>query len=289
MNLSTTKLKTIQTIIRGKNSTKEIQLTINKSKSQTYKILNELKKEKIITINKLTVQLEIKTHLIMLAKLLDKYEQLIQIFSTTGIEILSKLTKAKTTQELINETKFHKTTILNKINKNIQINLIIKKKKKYSLNKLIWPEVFEFIEELNKYETEIDSRIPLDATIYFKNSEEILFSTTKKATGELSAFSNLEQFGIELFNNKNYYYIPQKKLSKEEIFKHCLLILKKENSIQNKIITIIVYLKFKEQFKQFKEETLVKFACEILKGKKITNYPSLEEIKERAKVYNIQI
>ena len=90
---------------------------------------------------------------------------------------------------------------------------------------------------------------------------------------------------IKIFTTTNYYFLPKKQLSKKDVLLHSLYIEEKEHSIQNLIFIALFYLKFKIQI----NHKILTNLNLVLKGKKIKNYPSYQEIKDRAEVYGIKV
>ena len=86
----------------------------------------------------------------------------------------------------------------------------------------------------------------------------------------------------------NYYHIPKEKLGIKQIFEDSLIILKDDKDYRKILYAILFYIKNKRKLKKVKHELVYKFQL-ILKGEKIEGFPSLEEIKEKTKQYDIKI
>jgi len=142
--------------------------------------------------------------------------------------------------------------------------------------------------EYKKHEETTDPRVPTNSIIYHKNQNEIVFSNKTDLDAVLSGFSAYEKHGIKILLTTNYYYLPTKSLSKQEIFRHSLYITQKEKNIRNLTFICLFYLKNKNDLLSIKHPITDKIR-QILKGKNIQNYPTLEEIKEKAEIYDIRI
>ena len=142
--------------------------------------------------------------------------------------------------------------------------------------------------ELKKYEDSIDQRIPVNSVIYFKNTEEIIFSNKENIDAEKTAFSAYSKFGIELLLITNYYYLPKKQLAKKEVFMHSLMVAEKSNDIRDLIFVALFLAKYKKELAGI-NHSIVKNLNRVLSGEKIPGYPSLAEIKDRARIYNIKV
>ena len=276
MRLSKTELKVIREISLGNNIIKNIALNLNKSEKQIYRIIKSLKEKNIIlgkSINK-------QPHLNFLIRSIVDYPNTINFLSGIGINLLQNLPSSIKDLEL----KIKKSMIYNKINLGKEMNLIKKENNIYFINKKIWPEVYNFINQLNIFENTIDYNLPDDAKIYYKN-DEIIFSSKQKINATLTAFSIYEGYGIKLYNNKYFYVLPKQNINLRKLFEHSLKIVSIENDINSKIFLSLLYLKYKPRIKHEIIDNIKK----ILYGKKIKNYPTINEIKDRADLYDIKL
>jgi hypothetical protein len=183
----------------------------------------------------------------------------------------------------------HKTTLIKKINQGMKISLLLHKDRTYRVNEKVWPQVRRFLVEFQKYEESIDSRIPVNAVIYFKNDEEIIFSSNEELNASLTAFSAYENFGIKLYNITYFYYLPKKKLSVEEVFRHSLYVSEKNpEEIRYIIFVALFYLKNRKNLAKIQHPILEKLKRTFY-GEKFGGFPSLQEIKDRAVVYDLEV
>ena len=285
MKLSKTELKVISELGRGNKSITGIAKALKISASQTYRIAQKLNKKGIL---KDSLQPEMKTHVNMLFKLLSRVPNLSVPFSGTGIKIFTVLIEPKTISQIQRDTGLHKTTIFKKINQGRKISLLIVEKKTYRVNEKLWLEAKEFLIELKKYEESVDKRVPVTSVIYFKNEKEIVFSNKDELNATLTGFSAYIDYGIELLTITYYYYLPKKKLTKEEVFIHSLYVVEKEKDIRDIIFIALFYSKFRKELQHIKHP-IVEGIKKVLKGERIKGYPSLQEIRDRADVYNIKV
>jgi len=288
MKLSKTELKVISELGNGNNKIPNIAKSLKISISQTYRIVEKLSQKEIINFSKGILQPKMKTHINLLLKLMAKAKNLANPLSSTGIKIYTAITIPKTTKEIEETTGLHKTTVIKKLNQGKKMSLISLKNKRYSINEKLWSDAKELFEELKKYDEIIDERVPANSIIYYKNDKEILFSNKKEIEAQKTAFSAYEDYGIKLLLTTNYYFLPKKKLNKKEIFQHALYITEKEKEIRQIIFLTLFYLKFKKEIKKIKSQ-LLQNIISVINGNKINGFPTLEEIKERAKIYRIKI
>lgn len=285
MKLSITELKVISEIGNGNKPITDIAKALKLSDSQVYRVIQSLKKKGILKKN---TEPSEKTHVNKLFKLLSRANNLSQPMSGTGLQIFIALIEPKTVAQVEQETNLHKTTILKKIRQARKMSFLMIKKNTYQINYKIWSDAKEFFVELKKYEESIDDRVPVTSTIYFKNDKEILFSNKDELDATLTGFSAYKYFGIKIYNLTYYYYLPKKELTKKEVFTHSLLIVEKDKKIQNLIILALFYAKYKKELKDIKS-LIIDDLNKVFNGEKVQDYPSLQEIKDRAEVYNIEV
>lgn len=280
--MNQTELKILVEIAKGNDQIKSIAQALKKHHSQIYRTIKRLE---FLTVKEGIIVPEKLVFLNQLFQLLSTYPNLTQPFSNSGLEILLLLTQPKTAKELIQETKLKRSSIFIKLRQFKAINLITKD---HRLNQKVWPQVQDFLEEYLKHRQSTDRRVPINAVIYYKNQQEIVFSLKTEFKASLTAFSKYKDFGIELLLPTNYYYLPQKTLSIKEIFIHSLYITEKELEPRNLIYLTLFYLKHKNYLTKIKSPILDSIK-RILAGEIISNYPSLKEIKEKAEIYDIKV
>ena len=288
MELSKTELNVMGQIAKGNKSINLIARSIKKSNKQVYRAVKKLKKIGFIEYSNKAIEPVKSVYGNLLQQLILEYPSLISPLSNSGISIFTSILEPKCIKEIAIKIGLKKGIIYKKFRIVKNMSLVIKKNKKYSLNEKIWSKLRDFLIELNKYEEITDKRIPASSTIYFKNEKEIIFSNKEELNAALTAFSAYKKYNLRLLLPIYYYYLPNKKLSKREIFKHSLYIVKKDKSIRNLIYIVLFYIKFKKELSKIKDE-IVDNINVILKGKNILNYPTLKEIKEKAELYDIRI
>jgi predicted transcriptional regulator len=289
MQLSQIELKTLEQIAQGNNIIKEIARNLNRDKSRLYRIKQELIGKDILRFSNGKLEPKRLTYIVILLQLLSKYPNLVSLLSGSGIPILTALLEFNTIKEIEENTDFEKSIIYRKIKQAILISVVIQTHKKtYALNKKIWNDLIRFLEELKKYDETTDPRIPINSTIYYKANEEIIFSNKSELKAELTGFSAYSQFGIKLLLPTNYYYLPKKPLSKKEIFTHSLYITQKETDIRNLTFIGLFYRKYRGELQKIRHPILDKIKL-VLNGKNIEGYPTLEELKDKAEIYDIRL
>ena len=288
MMFSKTELEVVSQIGNGNKEVSEIARALDISSSQIYRICKKLNQKGIIILKDGVLKPEMKTHVSMLLKIMSYAVNLATPLSGTGIKTYLSLLEKKTVKDVEKETGLHKTTILKKIKQGRRMSLLIVQNRTYRVNEKLWQDVREYLTELRKYEEFIDTRVPVNSIIYFKNEKEILFSNKGEINAEKTAFSVYENYGIKLFGITYYYYLPKKNLSKKEVFIHSLYVAEKDKDIRTLIIVALFLAKYKKELSKIQNH-IVTNLLKVFAGEKIQGYPTINEIKDRAEVYNIEV
>jgi predicted DNA-binding protein YlxM (UPF0122 family) len=289
MQLSQTELRVLEQVSYGNNKIENIAQNIHRSNSQIYRAKQNLSEHGFLHLNRGRLEPEKSINSALILNLISRYPSLIELFSDSGLKILISILKPKSINEIMKETNLKKSTIYKKIKIGRNISAIEKNKDhKYTINEKIWPNLKNYLEENKKFEEAIDNRIPVNSIIYHKNEDEILFSNNSDLKATPTAFSVYEKYGIKILLPTNFYYLPNKNLSKEEILLHSIYVINKEKDYRYLTYVVLFYIKFRCEFTKTKNPMLKNFD-NILKGNKIERYPTLDEIKEKAELYDIKI
>lgn len=289
MELTTAELELLHQMGVGMRTISSLASALHKNKTQVYRTVASLVKKGFLEgLQEGTINIGSKVHTSLLLQLLAKHPSIITPFSGSGIALFTALLESKAITEINTLTHLQDSIIYRKLKQGRYIQLVHKKENTYIFNEKIWPLAKQFLQELQLYESSIDSRVPINAIIYYKNDIEIIFSLKEEYEATLTAFSAYDRYGIKLLTHQNFYYLPQKILSEKEIFIHSLYVAEKEKSVRYYIYVALFYLKYKTRLKTIKNH-LLDSLLEILKGKIIPGFPKLEEIKEKAEIYNIAV
>jgi hypothetical protein len=208
--------------------------------------------------------------------------------SDSGIDILPLLITTKSLKELITESGIKRTQLFVKLKQAKRISLVRKNAGGYMLNDKIWNKAMEFFKELKKYEETTDIRVPGNAVIHHKNNKEIIFSSKENLDATLTAFSAYERFGIKLLTPRDYYYLPKKTLNLKDVFLHSLWVVEKEMNVYDLILVALFYAKYKKKLSRLNHDIISNIE-KVFEGARISGYPTLAEIQDRADVYDIKI
>ena len=289
MQLSRTELKVLEEVANGNNKIENIAQNLHRSDSQIYRAQHALAKNGFLCLKNGNLEPEKSTYSSLIFPLLSRYPNLIDLFSDSGFQVLKSILKPKSIDEIMRETNLKRSTVYKKIRMGRNISAItVNTNHKFTVNKKIWPNLKEYLEENTRIEKKIDNRIPVNSIIYSKNENEILFSNKTEFKAALTAFSKYEKYGIKLLLPTYFYFLPDKELSKKEIFLHSVYVVGKEKDYRYLTYVALFYIKFRDEFSKIKHPILKKIDC-ILKGENIEGFPTLNEIREKGKLYDIRI
>jgi len=289
MQLSQTELKVLEQVAYGNDRIEDIAQNLHRSNSQIYRAQQSLSKYGFLHLNNGNLEPAKSTYSSLILILLSKYPNLIELFSDSGLKILSSILKPKSINEITKDTNLKRSTIYKKIRIGRNISAItMNNNHKFTINEKIWPNLREYLEVNKKLEETTDNRIPINSIIYYKNEDEILFSNKSELNATLTAFSKYDKYRIKLFLPTHFYYLPNRELSKEEILLHSIYIVNKEKDYRYLTYATLFYIKFRNEFSNIKHPLLKKLES-ILKGNTIEGYPTIDEIKEKGLIYDIRI
>ena len=289
MRFSQTDLKILEQLALGTTDIKTIAEHLQKSDKQIYASSQKLKTKNILDLFNGNLEPKKISHVTLLLHLLQKHPNLTTIISGSGLAILRHLITPKKVTDIVQDTGVSKTVVYDKIQQCLVISIVKQKgDNTYMINPDIWSDLREFLNALNIYDETTDPRVPANSTIYHKNNKEILFSNNSSLDATRTAFSAYEQYGIKLLLPTTYYYLPKKDISKKDVFIHSLYITEKEKDIRHLTYISLFYAKYKNELTDVKHPLLDNIK-QILQGKHIEGYPSLEEIQEKADVYDIRL
>ena len=287
MMVSETELKVLEQIAQGNAEILTIAQELQRDISRIYRTKKTLTDKGFIEFTEGMLMPKKTTHVTILLQLLTKYPNIVPLLHSSGIILLTALLTPKTVDELEKETNLKKSIIYKKIKQAAEISAVIKKEHtRYVINEKIWNDLKRFLEEYKKFEETTDQRIPANSIIYYKNNKELLFSNKETLDATLTGFSAYDHYGIKLLLPTTYYYLPKKNISKKDVFIHSLYITEKETDTRHLTYISLFFKKYKDDLDDISHPILSNIK-HILQGDNIKGYPSLEEIKEKADVYDI--
>ncbi len=219
-----------------------------------------------------------------------------EILADSRAEILILLFNKKTMKRIKYLTGLSKPLIYRYLRDFQKYAIVIKQGEYYKLNRTLWPELIDFLENYSKYQEILTNNLPAVCRKVHKSKDFILFEAPPaqnidKKTATKTAFSQFGRYGIPLRLRHNYYCMPPKNLNINDIFAHAILC---SMDLRKKTYTILFYLRNKESLdiqyisERYKLKISINKIEAILKGRTIKDYPALEEIKQKADLYDIR-
>ncbi|VVB65025.1 Sugar-specific transcriptional regulator TrmB [uncultured archaeon] len=153
----------------------------------------------------------------------------------------------------------------------------------YSFNFTLWPELKDFVTSLQEYQ--IQSLVPREALIIKSYADSVLFRSIRPQDATPTSFSAYGNYGIELGLRDNYYTLPKRELSVEEIFIHSL---DSAEDLRQRLFCILFYLKNRDQLGKVEHPMMADIKA-VLHGERVKGYPALEDIRDRAELYGINL
>ncbi|MCL2295503.1 MAG: MarR family transcriptional regulator [Methanomassiliicoccaceae archaeon] len=287
--LSSSELKMLSEVNKGNNTPFSLTETENKTKAQIYKVLKSLRKKEILRLEEGKVIIEDKTHIILLLNVLRRLHGSYEALSNSGTEILAELATAPLSiNELTERIGVDRTTISRKIKKMESRSMVIKENREYSLNREVWPDLSEFAISYSLYLKNNDHRAIRGSRVYHVSKDLIIFSNDSAADLTKTAFSRYEEFGIKIGLRTIYYCNLERDLSVSDVFLHSLYVISDSEDWWLRMMALILYAKYKDELKgtrhKMKDEMDIVLAGSVVKG-----WVPLQEMRERADVYGVEL
>lgn len=293
MYFSKTELLTISELAKGNTSISTVAEALDKSEKHIYRIVQKLEEKDLASLSSGEIIPRKNTLMVRLTRVLDSYPNLIPVLADSGIPILISLLETKSVDKITEDTGVKKSTVYALLKKALKISLVTRDGEKYIFNERLWGDVADLLSEIRDIERLLDPRVPYNSEIYYRNQREVIYSNKYGGgPGDKTGFSVFEKEGIKLLLPTTYYYYsdkePEKELTKEDIFRHALYVAEKDASVRHLIFLALFYFKFKEELKDVRHDIVENLKL-VLQGKRIKGYPTIEEIKEKADIYGIEI
>jgi predicted transcriptional regulator len=125
-------------------------------------------------------------------------------------------------------------------------------------------------------------------TVYRYLKDFIRLGVVRRSTQSriyLYSFSAYGEYGIDLGLRDNYYTLPKRELSIKEVFIHSL---DSAEDLRQRLFCILFYLKNGNKLESI-DRPMMEDIKAALQGESIKGYPSLEEIEDRAELYEIEL
>lgn len=210
------------------------------------------------------------------------------ILAGRRIDLLSTLdNNPKSVEDLAGETGIPIKTVYYYLKDLIRLGIVKKTKNGkgfvYSFNYTLWEELKDFVTSL--LESEGKQLIPRAALLIKGYVNSVLFKSLRQLDAVPTSFSAYGQYGIELDLRDYYYTLPKRELPIKDVFVHSL---DSAESLSHRLYCILFYLKNKGKLRGIKHPMMKKMRA-VLRGEGVKGYPSLEDVKDRAGLYGIEL
>ena len=127
--------------------------------------------------------------------------------------------------------------------------------------------------------------MPREALLIKSYGDSVLFKSIRPQDATPTSFSAYEDYGIELGLRDNYYTLPQRELSIQEVFIHSL---DSAWESSQKLFCVLFYLKNRDKLEGI-GHPMINDLNAVLQGERIRGYPTLEDIEDRTDLYEIKL
>jgi predicted transcriptional regulator len=204
------------------------------------------------------------------------------------IELLTSLDdRTKSAKELHEQAGIPLKTIYYYLHDLARLGVVVTtwdgKRSLYSFNYVYWGALKDFVSALQEYDKA--RLVPRDALLIKIYEDGVLFKSLRAQDATFTSFSAYIDYGIELGLRDNYYTLPKRELSIEEVFIHSL---DSAEGRSQRLFCILFYLRNRDKLQGILHP-MMKDIEAVLKGEKVKGYPSLEDIEDRTEMYGIEL
>lgn len=301
MKLTKTQLNILKLIyVKGSGTSKEVARQLKFTQPYTSKSITYLKKKGFLKKTDTIYSISNNIYAYDLRNLFSEHPKtnFEEILADSRMNVLLLLFDKKTSKSIQQLSGLSKLQIHRYLKNFLKYGVIIKESTHYKLNNVLWPDLVDFLESYSKYQDVLAYDLPTVARVIYESKSQNLklFEVpmdlkVNEKIATITAFSLFIKHGIPLRLNYNYFCVPPQKLDINDVFAHAAL---SSNNMRKKLFTILFYLKNKDLLniryieEKYKLRGYINKINAILKGTVIKEYPTLEEIKQRAEVYDIK-
>lgn len=250
--------------------------------STIYRAVNSLKKLGLIDTDKGEIKISQNPKAKIVFKIFKDYN-VEKIFDGKFLGFMKTLNNPLEIEKIARISDLSSRTVLNYIEILWNRGLIGRIDRKYFLK----GDVKKLAEILNLEEESIDKKI------YWKLGKETLFTSNLSYEASSTAFSLFPKHDVQIFLDTNYYYLPKKKLSLEEILVHSLVF---SDSTSKWILSLIFFMGHRDKLSIFEIEKLAKKFEVQERWRKVVKFLKNEdigvdrkEVEEKLLEYGIKV
>lgn len=211
-----------------------------------------------------------------------------KILSLRRVELLASLDRTpRSLEALAAETGIPSDTLYGYLKGFTGVGVVSRTKRGkaylYSFNFKLWTELKDFVTALMEYH--VQRLVPREALLIKSYGDNVLFKSIRPQDATFTSFSAYEDYGIELLLRDNYYTLPRRELSIQEVFIHSLDSAWEHSQ---KLFCVLFYLKNRDKLEAI-DHPMMKDLKAVLQGMNIIGYPTLEDIEDRTDLYDIRL
>ncbi|MCX6675133.1 MAG: MarR family transcriptional regulator [Methanothrix sp.] len=211
-----------------------------------------------------------------------------RVLSLGRVELLSRLDQTpKSLDALAAETGIPSDTLYVYLKGFLRIGVVSRTRQGkaylYSFNFKLWPELKDFVTALQEYQ--VLRLVPREALLIKSYADSVLFKSIRPQDATFTSFSAYEDYGIELLLRDNYFTLPKRELSIQEVFIHSL---DSAWELSQKLFCVLFYLKNRDKLEAIDHPMMANIKA-VLQGEIIKGYPTLEDIEDRTDLYDIKL
>jgi len=211
-----------------------------------------------------------------------------RVLSLGRVELLSRLDQTpKSLDALAAETGIPSDTLYVYLKGFLRIGVVSRTRQGkaylYSFNFKLWPQLKDFVTSLQEYQ--VLRLVPREALLIKSYTDSVLFKSIRPQDATFTSFSAYEDYGIELLLRDNYFTLPKRELSIQEVFIHSL---DSAWELSQKLFCVLFYLKNRDKLEAIDHPMMANIKA-VLQGEIIKGYPTLEDIEDRTDLYDIKL
>jgi len=284
-------VRVIELLEEGKKRVKHLAKALDMSVSWVSELVKSLEEKGIATKKKDGVELSRNAKTSVLLDLADRYD-LYRVIGNSKEKMLMLMDKPVTKKEIELRASLSSPAVYNILRDLMSLGVVKEKDGKIVLKN---ESLRKYVDILKREEKFLEPGM----SVIYSNSEKLVkVPAGKWVDGAKTAFSRFDDFGVKFFALHDYYVMPRKKVSIEEILIHAIAASKDKKEM---FITLVFYLKNKDIIDPGKVTGLSdKYSCAerwagmiaFLDGRELKNagffYP-FKEFRERAAVYGVRV
>ena len=303
MKLNRPMIQAFTNIVKGIDTMEKLALAIHKSPNRTVEIVKDLENEGFVIkrINysikgsRKIIEIANTAHAIKLKELFFAYLGISfnDILVDSQLLFLAAVCEDWMTTSIASDLMGVSKYMIDRYRKKLKNRgFIVQKDKFYKINEKAWPLLKEFLISYKNYST-------TNGQVKWKYDKEILFEVNDEdlIQGSVTGLYAYQNYGIKVRVISSLCYLPEKKLSKEEIFIHSLFQVNDPRTLH---LALTFYLKNRLSYKKtlplamrYGKYTIFENMITLLKAKDNIKLEGLPEFDRKdfiriARIYGVK-